>query len=100
MNKSRHDRLARARIVGEQEPQRLTRKHRLVDGRDLVRQRLDERRMHGQHRIEEMRQTDAMRLRNQAEQVPVTVEAPRAAVLDDLEARLVVAIEQLVGNAA
>ena len=37
-----HDGLACTGIVGEQEAQRLTRKHGLVDGRDLVRQRLDE----------------------------------------------------------
>jgi hypothetical protein len=33
-----HDRLSRAGIVGEQEPQRLTRQHLAVHGRDLVRQ--------------------------------------------------------------
>jgi hypothetical protein len=97
---SGHDGLACAGVIGEQESQRLTGEHGLVDGRDLVRQRFDEGRVHSQHRVEEMRQTDAMRLRNQAEQMPVAVEAPRAAVLHDLEARLVMAIEQLVGNAA
>ena len=100
MSKPGHDGLARPRIIGEQEAQRLTREHGLVDGRDLVRQRFDERRMHGEHRVEQMRQTDTMRLRNEAEQMPVAVEAPRAAVLHDLQARLVMAIKQLVGNAA
>jgi hypothetical protein len=33
-----------------------------------------------------------MRLRNEAEQMPVTVEAPRTAVFHDLEARLAMAI--------
>ena len=37
-----HDRLAGARVVGQEEAQRLAREHRLVDGGDLVRQRLDE----------------------------------------------------------
>ena len=36
-----HDRLAGARVVGEQEAQRLAREHLLVDRGDLVRQRLD-----------------------------------------------------------
>ena len=47
-----------------------------------------------------MRQADAMRFRNQAKQMAIAVEAPRAAVLNYLEARLVMAIEQLVGKAA
>src|SRR5712692_4977016 len=41
-----------------------------------------------------------MRFRDEAEQMPVAVEAPGPAVLHDLEARLVMAIEQLVGDAA
>jgi hypothetical protein len=36
--------------------------------------------------------------RNETEQAPVAVEAPRATVLHYFEARLVVAIEQLVAN--
>ena len=41
----RHNRLAGARIVGEQEAQRLPRQHRLINRRNLVRQRFDERRV-------------------------------------------------------
>ena len=37
----RHDRLARARVVGEQESQGLAREHRLVDSRDLMREWID-----------------------------------------------------------
>ena len=81
-----HDGLACAGIVGEQEAQRLTREHGLVDGRDLVRQRLDERGMYREHRVEQMRETDTMRLRDEAEQMAVAVEAPGAAVLNDLRA--------------
>jgi hypothetical protein len=44
---ARHYRFARARIIGEQEPQRLARQHRLINCGDLVRQRLDYRSMHG-----------------------------------------------------
>jgi hypothetical protein len=39
---ARHDRLARARVIGEQEAQRLTRQHGLIDRGDLVRQRFDQ----------------------------------------------------------
>ena len=41
-----------------------------------------------------------MRLGDQAEQRAVAVEAPGPALLDDLEPRLVVAVEQLVGHLA
>ena len=95
-----HDRLAGAGVVGEQEAQRLARQHRLVDGRDLVRQRLDERGVDREHRIEQVREADAVRLGDEAEERAVAVEAPRAALLDDLEARLVVAVEELVGDPA
>ena len=67
---ARHDRLAGARVVGEQEAQRLARQHRLVDGRDLVRQRLDDRGVDRQHRVEEVRQPDALRLGDEPEQAP------------------------------
>ena len=95
-----HDRLAGAGVVGEQEAQRLARQHRLVDGRDLVRQRLDDRGVDGQHRVEEVREADALRLGDEPEQRAVAVEAPGPALLDDLEPRLVVAVEQLVGDLA
>jgi hypothetical protein len=98
--KPRHDRLARARIVGQQEAQRLTRQHRLVDRGDLVRQRLDERGVHGEHGIEQVRESDAVRLGDQAEERAIAVEAPRSARLDDLEARLVVAVQDLVRDPA
>ena len=56
--------------------------------------------MYSEHWVEQVRQTDTMRLRNKSEQMPVAVEAPRASVLHDLEARFVMAIKQLVGNTA
>src|SRR5581483_6046932 len=49
-----HDGLAGARIVGKQETQWLAREHALVDGRDLVRQRLDDRSVDREHRVEQM----------------------------------------------
>ena len=56
--------------------------------------------MNGEHRVEEMRETDALRLGDEPKQVSVAVEAPRPTLLDDFDARLVVAIEQLVGDLA
>ncbi len=95
-----HDRLARARVVGQQEAKRLARKHRLIDCCDLVRQRLNQRGMHGEHRVEQMRQTDAMRLGNEAEKGPVAVEAPGAALLDYLQAWFVMPVEKYVCHLA
>ena len=54
-----HDRLAGAGIVGEQEAQRLARQHLAVDGRDLVRQRLDLRGADGEVGIEQVGKPDA-----------------------------------------
>ena len=65
----RHDGLAGARIVRQQEAQRLARQHALVDGCDLVRQRLDDRGVDGEHGIEQMGEMDALRFRHEAEQV-------------------------------
>ena len=89
-----------ARVVGQQEPQRLTRQHRLVDRRDLVRERIDEGGVHGEHRVEQMRQANAMGFGHQPEQMAVAIKAPGAALLDHVKARFVVAIQQLVGDPA
>ena len=93
-----HDRLAGARVVGEQEAERLPRQHRLVDRRDLVRQRIDHRGVDRQHGVEQMRQADPLRLGDQPEERAVAVEAPGPPLLGDLEPRLVVPVEQLVGR--
>ena len=73
-----HDRLAGARVVGQDEPQRLARQHGLVDGGDLVRQRLDVRRVDRHHRVEEEGEVDALGLAGELERCTVTVEGPRA----------------------
>jgi hypothetical protein len=54
--------------------------------------------VHAQERIEQVGQTDAMRLRNQPEQPPVPIEAPRAALFHYLQAQFVMAVKQLVGD--
>ncbi len=91
-----HDRLAGARVVGEQEAQGLARQHRLVDRGDLVGQRLHEGGVDREQRIEQVGEADAVGFSNEAEGRAVAVEAPRPADLDDLQARLVVAVEDLV----
>src|SRR5439155_25974660 len=57
-----HDGLARTGVVREQEAKWLARQHRLIDGEDLVRQRLHQRCVDGDERVEQVRQSDAMRL--------------------------------------
>ena len=56
--------------------------------------------MHGEHGIEEVREADALRLGDQAEQGAVAVEAPGPADLDDLQLGLVVTVQKLVGDLA
>ena len=74
-----HDGLTRSWIVRKEEAEGLARQHLLVDGGDLVGQRLDVRGVHGQHGIEEVSEADAVGLRDQAEQRAIAVEASRAA---------------------
>ena len=96
----RHDRLAGARIIREKESKRLTGQHGFVDRSDLVGQRLDDRGVHGEHRIEEMRKADPLRFGNQAEQRAVSVEAPWPADLHDFDAGFVVTVQKLIGDLA
>ena len=72
-----HDRLASARIVGEQEAQRLARQHLAIDGRNLVRQRIDEAGVNREIRIEIMRELDAVGLGHEPQQRAIGVERPR-----------------------
>ena len=67
---------------------------------DLVRQRVDHRRVDCQQRVEQVREADALRFGHQPEQRTVTVEAPRPPLGDDLEPGLVVAVEQFGGDRA
>ena len=47
-----------------------------------------------------MGESDALRLRDQAEQCAVAVKAPRPTLDDDFQALLVLAVEKLVGDGA
>ena len=95
-----HDGLAGSWVVGQKKPERLARQHRLVHGRDLVRERLDERRVYREDRVEEVCQADAMRLGDEPKQSAVAVEAPRPTQLHHFYPLLVVTIQQLVGDLA
>ena len=95
-----HDGLAGAGVIGQQIAQGLARQHGLVNGGDLVGQRIDHGGVHRQHRVEEMGEADAVGLRDQAEEGAVAVETPGPALLQQLQAGLVVTVEQLVGDLA
>ena len=73
-----HNRLAGARIVREDEPQRLTGEHRLVDGGDLMGKRVNVRAMDRHHRVEQEREVYPLRLARELERIPIAVERPRA----------------------
>src|SRR5262245_3255652 len=54
--------------------------------------------MDGEDGIEQVRQPNPLRLRDQSEQRPVAIETPRSARFGDLESGFVGSIEQLVGR--
>ena len=56
--------------------------------------------MHSEHGIEQIRQPNAVRLGDEPEEAAVAVEAPGPALLNDFQARLVVAVQEDVGDAA
>ena len=89
-----HDRLAGPGVVGEDEPQRLAGQHRLVNGRDLVRQRVDVRGMDGHHRVEQEREVDPLGLAGELERGGVAVEGPGAFGRGEGDRRLVGSPEQ------
>lgn len=95
-----HDRLAGTWVVSKQEAERLARQHGLVDRCDLMRQRIDDGGVDRQHRIEQVGEANALGLGDEAEESAIAVEAPGPALLDKVEAGLIVAIEQLVGYLA
>jgi hypothetical protein len=71
---------------------------RLVDRGDLVRQRVDQRRVDREHRIEEVRETDPVRLGREPEVGAAAVKTPRAPRLDEREAVLVGAVEHFLAT--
>ena len=57
--------------------------HRLIDGRDLVWQRIDKRGMYRENRIEEVGEADAVCLGHEPEHRSIAIEAPGPTLLDD-----------------
>ena len=97
---ARHDGLARTRVISQQEPERLARQELAVDRRDLVRQRLEHRGVDGEERVEEVGEADPEGLGDQAEQGPVPVEGEGRTRGLDLQARLIVPVEELLSDPA
>ena len=63
-----------------------------------MRKRIDERCVHGENRVEQVSEANAMCLCHEAERGAVAVEAPRAALLDYFESSLVMPVEDLVSD--
>ena len=81
---ARHDGLARARVVGQQEPQRLVLAQQVaIDRLDLVRQRIQVAGGHRQHRVELRRHLDPQRFHAELEIGRVPAEARCFAGRDD-----------------
>jgi hypothetical protein len=56
--------------------------------------------MHRQHRVEQVGEANAVRLRHQAEQGAIAIEAPGTALFNQLQTGLIVAVEQLASDLA
>jgi hypothetical protein len=97
---ARHDGLAGAGVVGEQEAEWLSRQHLAIDRGDLLRQRLDLRRADRKIRIKQVRQTDALRFGGEPQQAAVGVERIRTPGLDKFERCFLAAIDQTFADAA
>lgn len=94
-----HDGFSSAWIVGEEKTKGLLGQHGFIDGRNLMGDRLHERSMNSENRIEEMSETDAVGFGDKAEEGTVAIEGEGAAGVCDFHASLVVAEEQLIGDA-
>ena len=90
-----HDGLARAGIVGQQEPQRAAGQHLVVDGLDLVGEGVDVAGLGGQVGVEKVGEPDAHGLGGQHEQGRVGVERPGPPALGDLQPVLAGPVDQL-----
>ena len=95
-----HDRLTRTRIIGQEKAQRLTGQHLFVDRFDLVRKRVEIRRLGREERIEKVSQRYPFRLGHEPEKVPFGVHRPRPPGRLDHEPGFVLAVEQLLAHPA
>ena len=97
---ARHNRLASTGIVGQQVAQGLFAKHRIIDGGNLVRQRLNQRGMHGNQGVKQVGQADTIRLRGQAKEGTISIKTPRQTSGDDLQVLHSITIQQFVTQVA
>ena len=95
-----HDGLAAARVVGEEKAEGLAGQHGLVDRSDLVGKGLDQGGVNREKGIEEVGETDALGLGDEAEEAAVSVEAPGARLGDGLERGFVGPVEDPGPHAA
>jgi hypothetical protein len=98
--KPRHDSLAGAGIIGEQESQWLTRKHFAVNGCDLVGQGFDLGGTDGEIRIKKISKSDAVSLGCQPQQAAVCVERVASSSFQKLEAVFLPAIDKALADPA
>lgn len=91
---ARHDGLARAGVVGQHIPQGNATQHFLIDGGNLMGERLYVGRMYGQVGIEEMGVMDAPGFGNKAQPRPIGIKAPGEAGLPHCQRGLILTIEE------
>ena len=84
-----HNGLTSARVIREDEPQGLARKHGFIDGRDLVRQGLHIGSVNRHHWVEQESEVDALRLTRKLKGCAVAVEQERALRRGRADQRLV-----------
>ena len=97
--KARHARLSCARIVRQQETQRLTRQHSLPDRRDLMAPAA-RRTMSGPRATGSNKCARRMRCASETKTEQAAIETRGTAGFDDFEALLVVPVQQLVRDSA
>ena len=93
-----HDGLARAGVVREDVAERQARQHLLIDGRDLMRQWLDGRGMHGKIGVKEVSDVDAVCLRGKAHIIRIRIKRPRQMRSTHRKPCLILPIEDLTGE--
>jgi hypothetical protein len=93
-----HDGLSGAGVVGKEKSQRLAIQHLAIYGRDLMGERLNERGVDGENRIEQVREAYSVGFGDQTEQAAVALEAPHAAGRNNFQGRLAVTIEQFAAE--
>ena len=71
-----HDGLAGAWVVSQKESERLTGEHFPIDRCDLVGEGIEDRRVDGEEGVEQMREVNPVRFRDQAKEAAIRLEGP------------------------